>query len=52
MGYNRAGKRRTQRLKRHRREEQRLAVKASATAAQAKPASTAKGQTAGKGGTP
>lgn len=37
MGYNRSGKRRTQRLKRHRREEQRLAAKPKASAAQAKP---------------
>jgi hypothetical protein len=40
MGYNRSGKKRTQRLKRHRREGQRLAAKANATAAQAKPATT------------
>jgi hypothetical protein len=35
MGYNRGGKRRTDRLKRRKRQEQRLAAK---TAAQAKPA--------------
>jgi hypothetical protein len=35
MGYNRGGKRRTDRLKRRKREERRLATK---TAGQAKPA--------------
>jgi hypothetical protein len=30
MGYNRSGKRRTARLKRHRREQRRLATKAAA----------------------
>jgi len=42
MGYNRSGKKRTSRLKRHRREERRLAVKAEAATKAGKPASAAK----------
>jgi hypothetical protein len=42
MGYNRSGKRRTDRLKRHRREERRLAAKAGPANQSAKPASAAK----------
>ncbi len=42
MGYNRGGHRRTQRLKRHRREQQRLANKAQA-AQSGKPAVASKG---------
>jgi hypothetical protein len=43
MGYNRSGKRRTDRLKRHRREGRRLASKAGTAASQGgKPASAPK----------
>lgn len=43
MGYNRSGTRRTKRLKRHRREERRLAAKAAANPpSDAKPATAEK----------
>jgi len=42
MGYNRSGKKRTSRLKRHRREERRLAEKAATETKGGKPASAAK----------
>jgi hypothetical protein len=42
MGYNRSGTKRTKRLKRHRREERRLAAKVAASTT-GKPASAAKG---------
>jgi hypothetical protein len=53
MGYNRSGTRRTQRLKRHKREMERLAAKYAAeetsSGAKPAPAKEAAGKGAGKG---